>query len=431
MAEEDCDSKLTFAEYIKQWPQSKWDDLQDSWAAPPGGCSRCPEAEEMYCVDCDAVFCKACCIRMHHPSTNTDTHSIEVIKAEQEQGVKLLSPFVEEMLLISILIFVFRQNFLKDDYLYSGNVCILTKYLAEGITYMDDKAFYFVKDYVATYCNIEDSYWRLFLDFWVRVIVTDSDSIFLLAMSGISAWLFKGALICVLQPIAAVVFGFTFGLIAKIEGFLPSRNADGSPTVLARIAETLEKVNVIDFQDSGDMDCPPLTEPRRRGSQNFVDYLWYKQNRVTRSFAHFVTASSCLIDLILTWPMKRIILLRLLCIMFPFGTIIRFILTFIPGVNATIAKHYEWFKHSSNDEFTDRILGLTFSQVTNHASSFIGFAAGTGQLAAGAWNSTLTYAAVCALIPCVLYAAYYLRLNYETWKFMQTWSVRREYIFNL
>jgi hypothetical protein len=295
---------------------------------------------------------------------------------------------------------------------------------------VDAKAFYMFKDFLAISCNTEDSYWRLFLDFWVRTIVTDSDSILLLVMSFIPAYLFKHAIVLVLQPIGAVVFGLLFTIIASVENRLPS-----SSTPLQKLAQKVKKLNVIDFSKADcNCDCPPLTHRRERRDKNYVEYLWYEQNRVFRDFAHFSATTSLLLEAMITQPMVLMLKLRILCLVVPLGSMIRHITMLIPPVAPMVEMHQDWFRQSSRNGYADSLLHSALHSVLAWIEPFLGFAittgAATGSAAVGIANATLDYAAIYAIYagpPLFVVGLFYFCYSYQSWKFDRQWDGNHQF----
>lgn len=348
-------------------------------------------------------------VRSHHPGTNDDAHSLEEIVDDESTGAKIISPLLEEVLLVSVIAFAFWQPLIGHDYLHNGNVCIVTQYIKKGVSMIDSKAFYMFKPALNSYCDIEDSYWRLFLDLWVRDVVTDSDSVMLLATSFLSAWLFKGALVIACVPVLAAIYGVMFATIAKVEDLIPSNNAP------VRVMEKIvKKLNVVDFMVGDGGDAPPMTKRRSRRSMNYVDYVWYEQNRIFRDFTHFFSATAGVLEKMLTWPMYFAFVARSLCMAFHLGPVLNAIFSLISP--RTIASHSDWFQGVSHKEYTDRLLHFSTVQAWSSMLAFFGIA---GDHAEG----TLTLlTSRYLLIPAMGVAALRLLYTYQSWRFMNKWN---------
>lgn len=374
-------------------------------------CSQCKTEEQMYCVECNKTFCKPCVIRAHHPGTNCDAHSLEEIWEPEEQGIKVITPLLEEILLVSVLSFVFFHPLIKEDYLYSGNVCILTNYARRGVAYFDDKAFYVAKSSLAIYCNVEDSYWRLFTDLWVRDIVTDSDSVFLLLTSFISAMMFQQTVAVVLVPMLAALYAIAFGLISKLESFLPSQL-----TGLKQLQQIVKKLNFLDFCIGDDDDIPPLTSRRTRPSKSFYDFLWYEQNRIFREFSHFYCSTANVLSKILLWPICLVAVLRAVVHLLGLRGLLYNFMTVLFAEK--VEKHTAWFKAASNDEYTDRLIDIALAQVWQTVAGVLPGLEGGMQASA----PLLMYASQFLFLPIVVFAFLYVLRIYQEWKFDKTWA---------
>jgi len=374
-------------------------------------CSQCLSEQQMYCVECNKTFCKPCVIRAHHPGTNNDAHSLEEIWEPNDQGIKVITPLLEEILLLSVLSFVFLHPLIKEDYLYSGNVCILTNYARAGMSLFDDKAFYVVKSSLAIYCDVEDSYWRLFIDFWVRDVVTDSDSVFLLVTSFISAMMFQQTVSVVLVPVLATFYAIAFGLISKLESLLPS-NLNG-PKQLQKIVKNL---NFLQFCVSDDDECPPLTSRRARPSKSFYDFLWYEQNRKFREFTHFYCSTANVLSKILFWPICLVAVIRAVVHLLGLrGLLYKLTMFLFPD---RVQMHAKWFKGASSGTYTDRFIDIALAQVWETATRVLpGFEGGIYASA-----PLFMYTSQFLALPLVFFAFLKVLRMYQEWSFDLTWA---------
>jgi len=240
------------------------------------------------------------------------------------------------------------------------------------------------------------------LDFWVRDVITESDSIFLLLVSVLSSWIFVGALVLTIVPVLAVAFGLAFAVLRQVERLLPE--VFHGAAFLKRVVKCL---NVVEFVVSDDSDCPPVTKRRFRPAMNFVDFWWYEQDRITRDFVHFYSATASALQQMLTLPMYVIIGMRLFCMMFNGGPWLRMVGVLVcPDYMNT---HSEWFSGVSQLEYTDLLLHFSVKETLAAASGALG-------LPLGAVLGQLRFLQFLAF-PVAIIAAVYVRYNYETWLF--------------
>lgn len=93
-----------------------------------------------------------------------------------------------------------------DDYFKGASTCPALSFGRQGLARFDANVFYYYKSSLALYCDIEDSFWRLLMDGWVRGVVSGSDSFLLLISTLPKALLFKSAVSTFLRPLYAVLY---------------------------------------------------------------------------------------------------------------------------------------------------------------------------------------------------------------------------------
>eukprot|EP00913_Durusdinium_trenchii_P031619 g29609.t1 len=265
-----------------------------AWTVGPY-CSKCPGNAAFWCVECNARFCPACAARFHHPGLYTEHHSLEPIKKE-------------------------------------------TLALARSE-------------------HLQDSFYKFFLDGWVRGVVTASDDTLLVLTSAGPAYIMTTVLSIFLVPVVAACYGALMGVAHAIDSHLPQSQG------LADAEEWLQRFDLCSIF-GGQCTAPPLTEPRlrpsleraktgqrrfgrrrrceRAASDDFYDKMKYNKNRRLRmSNYHAAVARDDLnywvnrsvpwfVGLLLVWcPFDLAYLLRVLCSFLGFGK--------------TIEEHQTWF----------------------------------------------------------------------------------------
>merc|ERR1719272_2222327 len=69
---------------------------------------------------------------------------------------------------------------LPSGYMSGRDVCPTTHFVRSRMNHFDSGLTFLLKEKLAMTCNLEDGYFRLIIDAWVRGISTDSDSLLLL-----------------------------------------------------------------------------------------------------------------------------------------------------------------------------------------------------------------------------------------------------------
>jgi len=186
-------------------------------------------------------------------------------------------------------------------------------------------------------------------------------------------------------------------------------------------------LNFIPKPAADDVECPPITFARTRPSNNVLEFLWYKWNRLTREVTHFYASTSAVLEIILVVPMKVMLVLRFVCIVSPIylGGIIRSLLVWVPPLKKTIERHSQWFGRTHNEEFTDhamvKALEFAFVQVEN----FVGLSLyAHDELHHNLPPMKYTIAVLVILsAPILLVWAHY---KYQDWYFDKVWSEEQE-----
>ncbi|CAJ1443633.1 unnamed protein product, partial [Effrenium voratum] len=178
------------------------------WPACPawsfmGYCSKCPGASAYWCVECDTRLCAGCAARLHHPGLYSEHHSVEPLEKRKTQVLGLL---MSNLLVISFAVYMISSISIGPDYLSSADMCpVITKARSVAAS-VDSKVFYYYKADLTRYCNMEDSFYKFFLDGWVRGIVTSSDDTLLAATSAGPAYVMTTVLSVFLVPVAASIY---------------------------------------------------------------------------------------------------------------------------------------------------------------------------------------------------------------------------------
>ncbi|CAK9056917.1 unnamed protein product [Durusdinium trenchii] len=275
-----------------------------AWTVGPY-CSKCPGNAAFWCVECNARFCPACAARFHHPGLYTEHHSLEPIKKEKQPRLAalLMSNFLASQQYAMIPI----QPWEVHSFRSSTDMCPVMSTARVLATRVDSKLFYYYKADLAKYCNMEDSFYKFFLDGWVRGVVTASDDTLLVLTSAGPAYIMTTVLSIFLVPVVAACYGALMGVAHAIDSHLPQSQG------LADAEEWLQRRKGSDGGgEVSEQTTPPPQCCMASGSEppsDFYDKMKYNKNR------------RC--------PFDLAYLLRVLCSFLGFGK--------------TIEEHQTWF----------------------------------------------------------------------------------------
>ena len=163
-------------------------------------CSKCASPSAFWCVECDTRYCAGCAARYHHPGLYAQHHSVEPLEGKQ---VRLLGLVMSNLLVILSAFYVASSIQIAPNYLTSADLCPVTSQVRAVAAGLDSKVFYYYKAELVGYCNMEDSFYKFFLDGWVRGIVTTSDDTLLVLTSAAPAYVMTTVLSILLVPIVA------------------------------------------------------------------------------------------------------------------------------------------------------------------------------------------------------------------------------------
>merc|ERR1712110_256479 len=85
----------------------------------------------------------------------------------------------------------------------------------------DAHLLHYLKDQFTSWCNREDSFWKLLGDAWVRGVVTGTDSTLLVFMNLAPALLFEVVVTFIMVPIVATLYAMLLNVVYQFELVLP------------------------------------------------------------------------------------------------------------------------------------------------------------------------------------------------------------------
>lgn len=313
-------------------------------------CKNCRKPGKFWCVDCGKKFCPQCTINMHAPGTGSEQHSVEELTDHwKPQGVHLVSPILPELL--AVLGFSWIYNYVpmfSEDYLTRADMCVVVNSIRQASASLDPHLFYWYKASFTSWCNYEDSFWKLLTDAWVRGVVTETDSTLLVFMNLPQALLFEVVVVIVMVPMLSLLYAVLVNLIWQIEMNLPE-------TEVLKKAEIVSNFfNITSHQYIGsacsaleDMDRKaPDTKPRRREATDFVDDWSYWYGRKMKYFRYFHKTTSASLRYFAWQVTMTVVCFRLACVWFGLGGLIRGFCAALGG-QTTIAAHQKWFQDAA------------------------------------------------------------------------------------
>jgi hypothetical protein len=186
-------------------------------AKPSGNCKNCGQKAKFWCMDCSKKFCPQCALHQHPPGTSSEQHSIEELCDNwSRDGVHILSPILPEIMavLASLWMFTYVPMF-EENYLTRADMCPVVSSFRQASAYLDPHLFYWYKASFTSWCNYEDSFWKLLTDAWVRGIVTETDSSLLVFMNLPQALLFEVVVVIVMVPIISVMYALLLNVVLR------------------------------------------------------------------------------------------------------------------------------------------------------------------------------------------------------------------------
>lgn len=259
-----------------------------------------PKNATVYCPDCPKgkqLYCTACAGRGHAIGTKTQHHSLEAINPAKTSWIYFLPPWFDFLFLPTVLFFMVWEfgGKIPTDYMSGRDLCPLIHTARRKMYHFDAGLTYLLKDtFFARACNLEDGYFRLIIDAWVRAISTDTDSMLLLTSACIRAYIFhKFAIRLFVLPFLVLMHmtanaGVYLALAA-------GERLGGVPAMPPQIKKAVHKLSLLlqlvikaTYDPS---DLPPPTDPRLRPRCDHNDARKYWVGRRTRIFKFFYAAA--------------------------------------------------------------------------------------------------------------------------------------------
>lgn len=248
---------------------------------------------------------------------------------------------------------------LPSGYMSGRDVCPATHFVRTRMYHLDSGLTIFLKDKFASTCNLEDGYFRLIIDTWVRAISTDSDSFLLLYSAVVRGLVFHTmAIRFIIVPIFVCINGFfaySMHLCTSIAthfswgafGLLPPRWQQRLSTLAVNLQAGSEAAafklqwwlpltgmllskKYTSCFPSAMFQIPPATLPRTRPRLDYMDAYKYWKGRQSRMWNFFLDTAKIRLEIFVAVIPVAAVVVRILCITTSFGWYLRKLLL-LPG----------------------------------------------------------------------------------------------------
>mmetsp|Transcript_26455 Transcript_26455/g.63116 ORF Transcript_26455/g.63116 Transcript_26455/m.63116 type:complete len:490 (-) Transcript_26455:119-1588(-) len=352
-------------------------------------CGNCKVTAEVYCVDCKKVMCKFCTTLLHHPDTKNEQHSLEDIVKENEDGVmpevKIISPILLDLILVAAgMFFYFSSAGISPEYFSGASYCPGLARVRYWTARFDANVFFYFKNELAQYCDWEDSYWRFFMDTWIRSVLTNTDSWILLFASFLKAATFEEFLRIIITPVVAAVYATLAYIVRSIEFWLHKilyERLEGSThtvtKLLQRLSRVVQFIRVSSKLGIDSVELAPPTHRRKRPASDIAEYFVYAWRRRFRLLDYYRAQARAVCNLLLKGSLLAATALRIFCILFGGTPLLS--LAHLLGFGARADRHRDWFtevtgtpvNHGKAYYWTDQIFSVIGHEVVLANMAFL------------------------------------------------------------
>lgn len=322
--------------------------------APPWKCKGCAKVGEIWCVDCKKKLCPQCAYLQHAPGTSTSTHSMEKIIREgdkKREGAHIITPILEEGLFLAVCFYaIAQQTWVQQDYLTTQVTCPVVSRARTIVAMLDSNVFYYFKETLYTWCDIEDSFWRFVTDTWVRSIVMEKDNTLLVLQTLPKALLFDVVLMYTAVPLIAMMYALLANLIYNLELLIPRTET------MVKLEGISNALSFFEYFDAGEFSTlPPETTKRFRPSIDMYDAWTYWKQRKSRTLMYYYNSNLSKIQAG-AWQLLYVAaIVRICCIWFNVGWILRTIFSGL-GLAGRIDLHLLWFGRGVWNELVEETM---------------------------------------------------------------------------
>lgn len=363
-------------------------------------CTNCKVDADVYCVDCNRELCIFCTTLLHHPTTKLEKHSLEdIVKEDARPEVKIISPILLELILVSGAVFFFSGTGISPEYFSGESYCPGVGRVRYWIARFDANVFFFLKNEFAQYCDCEDSYWRFFMDTWIRSVLTNTDSWILLLASFLKALMVEEFLRIIVTPVVAYLYAILAYFVRSVEYwvhniFYEHFESQSHPVtkVLDRVSRVVQSLRVADKLGLEAKLAPP-TYRRKRQATDVAEYVLYMWRRRFRLMEFYRAQAHAVCNLLLKFSLLAAFILRIVCMIFGGSPLLD--VAHLLGYGDLADRHVEWFtsvtgtpvNHGKAYYWTDRLVSVVSREVLASIPLLRGYMSETAWVAAkGAYN---------------------------------------------
>lgn len=239
------------------------------------------------------------------------------------------------------------------EYFNGDSYCPALSRGRRWLAQLDANLFFYYKAHLATYCDWEDSYWRFFVDAWVRGILTTTDSWLLLFSEGVRALIFEEFFRVLLTPCIALAYALVAALFVLIEWEIFKviyEDCEGdehrATKLLTQVETAVKRVSFASKVVIRDKKRPPpLTLYRKRPSEDWLEMCRYWYDRQTRTVSYHRAQAQSACRFVLRGTLWAAFIIRVVCLLF--GNISLFWLVDLVGLSTAGDRHMQWFAQST------------------------------------------------------------------------------------
>lgn len=267
-------------------------------------CCKCDEPASIYDVDWSEVFCYDCSQRIHQK--NDEDHSLEPILRPEEQGVRIITPLMDELVSGALFAYLYWRVHVPTDYMTATKYCPWMEAVRPVLAHADPGALQLLQAPLHEACGVEDAFWRFFGDAWVRTIVTGTDTPLILLTSAVSVLCSDIALIYIMVPLISVLFTALMWPLHVVERQLP------------RVESLLRAEAVVRFMNLTDIveGVPPVTGVRPSVASSAWDFVTYRAGRFFRLPLYYYGCLSERLQTVANILMFGTLAFRITCMIF-------------------------------------------------------------------------------------------------------------------
>lgn len=310
----------------------------------PPTCANCKSKAAVYCVECKKPFCRFCAVLLHHPSTKNEKHSLEEIDFHQIP-VKILSPVLLDICIIFAAASLLGGPGITAEYFGGQSYCPALSRGRRWLAQVDTNVFFYYKAHLSKYCDWEDSYWRFFVDTWVRGVLTNADGWLIIASQLFRAVLFEEFLRILVTPIVAVAYACIASVVRLVEwelSFFLSQEQKETFNEIGRLLSYASFASSLAIKDK--KAPPPPTHRRKRPMTDILESLSYRYDRCTRLVAYYRLQAQTACRFFFRVSIKATAIVRVASMFL--GPAASWPLVQVLGLEDVATKHVRWFADS-------------------------------------------------------------------------------------